>query len=172
MRFFWFLSILILLSCSCLSKNQLQEPLPESTFPDKKLEEIVISGRYGKEQFHYSEVRYCYNKTDNKEDVFNSDLKVRLYDKEGKMLSEDFLRSESDDNLSRSVTAYLSYHDEGHEIRIVKLNGNKEILLDTLGFAPQSELIKITYPENTLNHFDRNVIFDEEEQCHVGPGPM
>ncbi|MCY4512755.1 MAG: hypothetical protein OXB86_03605, partial [Bdellovibrionales bacterium] len=47
---------------------------------------------YIKEYFNYSEMRYCYHTANNKESDLNHDLKARLYDKVGKMLTEDNFR--------------------------------------------------------------------------------
>ena len=221
-KLLYLLSILAVFSCSCLeSRSPASQLLPESTFPDKELEEIIVIGWYspenqkdieelkeellrrpkckedstepercglvsgetveeaiknrypniGKEQFGYSGKSYCYNKTNDKEAPFNQNLKVRLYDKEGKMLTEDILRTESDDEFHRTVISYLPYHDEGHEIRIIRLERGKEIIIESLAFASQSELVKSTFVNTIKNRRDGAFVFDEETKCHLAPYP-
>ena len=46
----------------------------------------------GDEGFTYTGEMYCYNETSEKNPVFNKNLRARLYDKKGNLLSEDFLR--------------------------------------------------------------------------------
>ena len=72
-------------------------------FPDKELKEIIIRGRYypqnrerdpelRKEHFGYSGKRFCYSETNEgeKKPVFNDNLRVRLYSKEGQIAFRGF----------------------------------------------------------------------------------
>ena len=182
MRFLLWLLIPVIFSCSCLDSRSRStasmQPLPETAFPDKKLQEIIIRGWYApkdqKKQFGYSGKEYCYNRVIGKEPVFNRNLRACLYDKNGKILTEDFLRTEKccrhRDDDPWTVT-YLPYHDEGHEIRIVRLEKKKEVTIGNQSFILQSVLVKDTYVNNGINRKDRAYVFDEESKCHVAPGP-
>ena len=160
-----------------------------------------------KESFNYAGKFYCYNETQDKKPVFNKNLRVRLYDKKGQMLTEDYLRLSHPEDYdekgryseaylreryalhpewddmpyrhlrltpeegilsSRAVISYLPYHDEGHELRIVKLQGRKEVLLKKLGFSSQSELREISYINTDFNRRE-GWVFDEESECHIPP---
>ena len=159
-----------------------------------------------KESFNYAGKFYCYNETQDKKPVFNKNLRVRLYDKKGQMLTEDYLRLSHPEDYdekgrysekyiedlyyrppgvpqipdqvrltpeegilsSRAVISYLPYHDEGREIRIVKLQGRKEVLLKKLGFSSQSELREISYIDTDFNRRE-GWVFDEESECHIPP---
>ena len=80
----------------------------------------------GDENFIHSERMYCYNETSRKEPVFDKNLRARLYDKKGNLLSEDFLRW--DGALLpefQSVVVYIPYHHEGYKIHIVNFKGKR-----------------------------------------------
>ncbi|MCY3830749.1 MAG: hypothetical protein OXF89_16605 [Rhodospirillaceae bacterium] len=103
----------------------------------------------GKERFRTSRrpLVYCYGKILDKDRksaiVFDPDLRVRMYDRVGNLLAEDVLRDngspenrksflERRDNL-RLTVAYLPYFRNGDVIlRVVRLKGEKEIVLDEL----------------------------------------
>ena len=129
--------------------------------------------RAGKERFSYTEINYCYNRTDDKYPVLNNNLRARLYDKKGKMLTESSLIFDGNDidDSSRSVVSRLPYHNEGHEIRIVRLEREKERFIKGFMFLPYFELLETTFPDNHFNRMERVYIFDEKSQCHISPGP-
>ena len=139
--------------------------------------EEAIRDRYQdeiEEYFNYSQMKSCYYKKNDKEPIFNHDLKTRLYNKEGIMLTEDFLRLEKccrfrDDDPW--VVSYLPYHDEGHEIRIVKLEGTTEVVLETLSYISGSELKRFTNPDTPKNRVSKEIVFNVKDQCHDHPGP-
>ena len=96
----------------------------------------------GDEKFKYSFTEYCYKKTSrNKESVFKDNFKARLYDKENNLLAEDSLRLKSDEKDSPSVIAYLSYHNAGHEVRVIKIVEGKETFLQTTILETHAELV-------------------------------
>ena len=135
--------------------------------------EEAIKNRYQdrlKEDFTHSGESYCYHKTINQEPISNRNLRTRFYDKHGKVLAEDFLRTdESDDELYQSVTSYLPYHNEGYEIRVVRLEGTKEIVLYTASFISHARLLEVT--RSDWNRHPPGIIFDTRNNCHVTPGP-
>lgn len=96
------------------------------------------------ENFYYSSMSYCYNRRPKKEPVFKDNLRIRLYAKDGRLLAEDFLRLERSEDDSFTVVAYLPYHDAGHEIHIVNIQGEKEARLEKLGVNSQSALKEIS----------------------------
>ena len=111
----------------------------------ESFEEKYSHLKIGEEVFLYFEREYCYNETEAKEPVFNKSLRIRLYDREGRRLVEDYLRLWCDKPQDRYrkcypgdrnpiLVAYLPYHDEGHEIRIVRSQGRKEVILKKLSF--------------------------------------
>ena len=122
----------------------------------------------GEEGFGYSQYKeYCYNETDenDKKPVFRKNLKARLYDKEGNLLSEDFLRwGGRTIPESQNVISYLPYHDNGYKIRVVKLEGKKEVILNEKIMVTQEKLREISYVDNEItnsqswvfNHFGVN----------------
>ena len=126
--------------------------------------------RAGDERFSHFWMAYCYTETKNKKPIFNRRFKVRLYNREGKLLTEDFLRLESPKNSDDdvfSIIIYLPYHEEGYKIRIVKLQGKREIIISgqNIPFLPYEELVKRTFPP----YARRGYKFNEESQCHVAP---
>ena len=242
---------ILLFSCSCLRKKQPDFPkkeleeiitygwyLPADPRRLEKLKQQMIEGRdlkegeifekkyphyldYGDEKFNFSGRSYCYNKEKNKKAIYREDLRIRLYDKNGNLLAEDFLRLEFPENYDeegryseaymkreyaedpwlyddegnysevyieladalgtwtpeswqidpedgvldyRSVDAYLPYHPEGHETRIVRLEGDKEIVLSSGVVYSKSYLI-----EKYTIHSGPGVSgwnYNEESQCH------
>ena len=148
MRYYLYaLSFFILLSCSCVITAPKPPPVP-----DKELKEVIIYGDYypkeeyklnsldyspdlASQPFNYFDDLYCYNETKEKKPVYDESLRVRLYDKEGNMLAEDFLRAEieyDEADSSQHVISYLPYMKiEDAEIRIVKLEEGKEKLIKT-----------------------------------------
>ena len=124
----------------------------------------------GKERFFYTEDMYCYNAKSNKEPVFNKNLKARLYDKEGNLLSEDFLRW--DGPLSpelQGVISYIPYHNEGHNILIVSLKEKKEVILEDLYFQSQKSLRNNSVIYTSSSYNGSWWIFDEASECHLSP---
>ena len=128
------------------------------------------------EGFGFSRKEYCYKKAneEEKEPVFDKNLKIRLYDKGGRRLAEDYLRlwcDKPNDKYRRCypgdrdplLIAYLPYYEEGHEIRVVKIKGRKETVLETTGVSPRSRLV-------ARGDYDRDFdlhLFHEETQCHI-----
>ena len=164
----------------------------------------------GDERFTVSGVSYCYNKkkAEYKKSVFHHNLilKARLYDKEGNLLEEDFLRlsySEKYDEQGRyseyylkrkyemrpkryqipeehrntpedglldlrSMRAYLPYNKAGHEIRIVRLEGEKEIILsESAKVYNKTELRERSVRLNTFWRMPTGWKYNEEAECHT-----
>ena len=125
----------------------------------------------GEEDFGYSQHReYCYNETDenDKKPVFRKDLRARLYNREGHLLSEDFLRWGG--RLipkSQSIISYLPYHNEGYKIHVVRLEGKKEMILNEKIMITQAKLREMSYVDNEITN-DQNWVFNEESECHIG----
>ena len=153
-------------------KNKLIE---EELLKDRESVEEAINNRYAhrlKEHFNYGGMSSCYHKTNDKEPVFKQDLRVRLYNEAGTLLTEDFLRLEKccifrDDDPW--VVSYLPYHDKGHEVRIVRLEGKTEVVFETLSFVSRSELRRFTHPDTQRNRVSKEIVFDEKNQCHDHP---
>ena len=138
---------------------------PWETF-EEKYEHLLDSLN---ENFYYTLMRYCYNRSASKERVFKAQFKIRLYDKEEQPLMEDYLRLQENGAKedSFSVVAYLPYHKNGYEIRIVRLEGEEEVIFDKFAFLTHSELMQISVPR--LPYGNINWTFDKESQCFVAP---
>ena len=135
--------------------------------------EEAVKNRYQhrlKEDFTHSGERYCYHKMIDQEPISNRDLRTRLYDKNGKVLAEDFLRTESEDELYQSITSYLPYHNEGYEIRIVRLEGTKETALYTTPFISHAGLLKVTRSNTQRDRHPPGIMFDTRDNCYVTSG--
>lgn len=124
------------------------------------------------ENFYYASMSYCYNVSSDRAPVFKNHFESRLYDKDGKLLTKDFLRLEDmdDDKDTFLLVAYLPYHKTGHEIRIVKLKGKEAILFDKLrANISHSELIRVSPPYDPSNRVGTGWTFDEKSQCFIAP---
>ena len=127
----------------------------------------------GDEGFIYTGKMFCYNETREKNLVFDKNLKARLYDKKGNLLSEDFLRW--DGRLipeSQSVISYIPYHHEGYKIHIVSLKGKEEVILEDLYSSSQKELREKSYIDNSSYRAGAGWTFDEKSECHIAPPPI
>ncbi len=157
----------------------------------------------GDEKVKFSGRSYCYKTKKNKKPIYREDLRIRLYDKNGVLLAEDFLRLRYPENYDeegryteaylereyytppevmeipedqrtkpedgildyRSVDAYLPYHPEGHETRIVRLEGDKEIVLSSGVVYSKSYLIQ-KYVHDNDPDAEWGWTYNEESQCH------
>ena len=135
----------------CYKSDRIRRCIQPSLYIGETLEEALrnrFSG-LGEEGFSYSQYReYCYNETEeeNKNPVFNKNLRARLYDREGNLLSEDFLRWDGRSiPKSQSVISYLPYRDEGYKIHVVRLKGKREVILYDIRTPTQSRLREITH---------------------------
>ena len=70
----------------------------------------------------------------------------------------------------RSMLAYLPYNKAGYEIRIVRLEGEKEVILFKIGVMTKAELRKRSGRLNTSKRIPRGWEYDEEAECHLSPG--
>ena len=72
----------------------------------ESVKEKFANLQLGKERYERSGKQFCYDKREEEikeeDTVFNPNLRVRLYDKEGNILSEDFLRDEFPENSSKN----------------------------------------------------------------------
>ena len=71
----------------------------------------------------------------------------------------------------RDMLAYLPYNKAGYEIRIVRLEGEKEIILFKSGIMTKAELRKRSGRLNTSKRKPRGWEYNEEAECHLSPGP-
>ena len=161
-------------------------------------------------RYDYTNTLYCYNEVkieDRPNCYYNDNLKIRFYDKEGKMIAEDclrlqypekydeagrysekYLREENAPNdyalpkrpvtaeegilEGRAILTYISYNENSYAIRIVRLEGEKEIIIKSFSAGPyitKSELIQ-RYGGSEYLNWGYN--YNEETQCHISPGPM
>ncbi len=128
----------------------------------------------GEEKYNRSGQRFCDHVTDEetkkKYPIINPNLRVRLYDREGDVLSEDFARDEFPKNTDEMsyrwhVIAHVPYHEEGHSLRLVRLEDGKEILLEQLEFHSAQKL----WREVEEGEFYAYLISDDG--CFISP-PM
>ena len=153
----------------------------------------MFNNTTGKEGFIYINERYCYNKVEitDRGHPYSEDLRVRLYDQKGKMIGEDFLRLATSKQYSielqdeilglQPVNAYIPYNENSHEIRIVRLEGTKEIIIFSFSHTHPSKSLFIQYYRPNPNTNARYSIYsygdrylyryeyDSEAQCHISP---
>ena len=154
-------------------KKELEEALISEYQSERKISGIISelsSPDTGKERFIYSSTMYCYNEKSSKESVLDKSLKARLYDKEENLLSEDFLRWDGPFYPeSQSVISYIPYHNEGHEIFIVNLKEEKEVILKKLSVQSQEKLREKSIAYDPVYKFYEWWRFHEENECHISP---
>ena len=164
--------ILCLFSLGCPVKGGVPA-YRKPVYPDKDLKEIKVYGSYSSIEgggFVYSRYReYCYNETEeeNKKPVLDENLWTKLYNKEGNLLSKDFLRLGG--KLypeSQNIISYLPYRDEGYEFRVVRLKGKKEVVLKKIEIYTQEELRELSYVDNEFNQRE-GWVYNEERECHI-----
>jgi len=181
----WILVFLLLSSCNGFEKEEI-------VYPDKPLQEIIFYGSYyppeedREEEYRYSGQRYCYKRTEEDkrfegyegrllqgfEDKTTTFLKAQLYSKEDGLLTETFfMMQKQTENNFYHVEAYLPYHPEAYEKHIVRVEGDKEILLDkeeVFSIEEMSSKTTFYYPQykSILWHYDPEV------ECHIAPGPL
>ena len=166
---------MIMTFCSCI----LEPPPPEFiVYPDKKLEGILIKGRYDKSNsekpFEQLKESFCYDKITDKDAVFDKNLKARLYDKAGNLLAEDFIRSDDTDRKKPIFRVYFTYHDNS-EIRLVKLEDGKEITFYTTLLTTESRLKE--YVGKYINRSPHTIrshglIYDTKSECFLTLNPL
>lgn len=126
----------------------------------------------GEEKMHFSQTYYCYNKRDNhgNTSVAFPYLKARLYDREGNILEEDFLRFDPkhEDRRAWSFAVHIPYHKKGYRLRFVKLKRGKEVkLFGNMIVSSKEELIR----ENIRIRSNTSGVgfqYHEDIQCHTG----
>ena len=99
-------------------------------------------------------------------------LKKRYWSPPGGLVIPEERRDTPEDGILelRSMEAYLPYNKAGYEIRIVRLEGEKEIILVKLGAMTKTELRKRSGRLNTSKRIPRGWEYDEEVECHLSPG--
>ena len=89
----------------------------------------------------------------------------------GTVIPEEIRDTPEDGILElRSMEAYLPYNKAGYEIRIVRLEGEKEVILFKIGVMTKAELRKRSGRLNTSKRRPRGWEYDEEVECHLSPG--
>ena len=109
---------------------------------------------------HFESKAYCYDIKQDKESPFKKNLKARLYDKEGNILVEDYLRC--DRNLDGTETCdkettphlnfYLPYSKQAYEMKVIKTEGAKEIVLNEIKLLSYEEIRKSVYSKLSKCH--------------------
>ena len=127
------------------------------------------------DSFNYSGINYCYNTKKDKEPVYDKKRVVRLYDEQGKVLAEDYVRcsldldgtANCDKKDSPPVNIYLPYYDEAHKLHIVSLREKKEFIVYKSNIIKQSILTDIDSP--VIRH---SYTYNEDLQCFISPPPL
>ena len=134
-------SIFVILSCSCKIKSSTNTAI---VYPNKNLEEISFLGRYNKsnnkKQFRWLGSSACFNEIKDKEPIFDKNLKARLYSNTGKILAEDFIRSDDSDSESPNIEVYFPYYENAVAIHLLKIEDDKEIIFYILSPKHESKL--------------------------------
>jgi len=126
----------------------------------------------GDEEFKYSQIYYCYNERDRKDEIEASFpyLKARLYDREGNVLEEDSLSFDPKyaGEDYRGFSVHIPYHREGYRLKITKeLKGKKEKLFMDIPMNSKADLIR----ENIRVRGDTSGVgfqYQEDSRCHKG----
>ncbi|MCZ0932627.1 MAG: hypothetical protein OXJ52_05700 [Oligoflexia bacterium] len=137
---------------NCLSRNRGRENLQEYCHIEVRKEDRI----------RFQIQSYCYDINQDKESIFNKNLKARLYDKEGNILAEDYLRCERDldgtetchKRTSPSLNIYLPYSKKAYKVKVIKIDGEKEIVLN------EQELLSYKEIKNSKDYF-------EGSNCHA-----
>lgn len=145
-----------------------RSPLEEGETIEEKYSNILD---IGDEQIRFSGTRYCYNEVDRRGKtmaVFPY-LKARLYDREGNILEEDFLRFRPDDNNDDyyHFNIYIPYHKEGYILKTLKIEGKKEKIFANKIVQTKEELILENIPVR-ITTSGIGFQFQEDTQCHTG----
>ena len=160
----------------------------------------------GDEKYTFTNNYYCYNavKIEDREPCYYRDIRIRTYNKEGQVTTEDCLRVNEEPNkydeqgryteeylkqrykeyphetkpedgilAKRFVIAYIPYNENNHKTRIVRLKGEKEVVLEEFGgfSLKKSQLIELYYSDHisTFRGFGHD--YDENRQCHTFQRP-
>ena len=139
----------------CLLRHQDKEP------NHKHCEYIKIREE---DHIRFDIKSYCYWIKEDKESVFRENLKARLYDKEGNVLAEDYLRCDRYLDKTKtchtydqpSLNFYLPYSKKAYKVKVVKKEGEEEIVLNELELFSyeeiKSSLVIETYVEGANCH--------------------
>ncbi|MCZ0933029.1 MAG: hypothetical protein OXJ52_07745 [Oligoflexia bacterium] len=137
----------------------------------EKYPRMLISGD---ERFNLSTREYCYKKTkeEDKAPLFNKKFKALLYNKEGEVLEENYLRLRnfSETHKVSSVVIYLPYHEEASYIRVVRLEKGKKI---TIPFSAVKVYSKSYLEERSVPDMPRYrnsefpYRYSERSYCHI-----
>ena len=130
----------------------------------------------GDEKFsEHLRFNYCYDKTPDgrKEPVINKNLRVRLYDGKGNVVAEDYLRvGKFDEKNNRYFTvSYIPYETKADyflvaRFQVVRLEGEKEVILRRRRFSVPSRAQLIHWSEPTSNPFGSRVKYHPQTKCH------
>jgi len=122
----------------------------------------------GDESLILRERKYCYNRSEFKEPILNNKLRARIYDQEGVVLTEDFLRISGPIHLlSQEVITYLPYHKGGRVVRIVRLDGSKELVLEKRFLFSKARLREISNKDRPIFRNSGIWVFNEQSECHI-----
>lgn len=104
-----------------------------------------------------------------KKKILDKNLKAHLYNEEGNLLSEDYLRVEEESySGAQSVVSYLPYHKEASTYQIVRLQRGRDKNLSRKETAfSQSFLIEDTYYYSSHPEANAGWSFDKERECHI-----
>ena len=141
---------------------------------EEKYEHLMYSLN---ENYQYTTMSYCHDERPVRETAFGNEFRIRLYDRENRLLAERPLRYYNrgidDDGGTAddySTVGYLPYRETGHEIRIVKVRSRKETVLEAIPFLSRSELVRVSQPYNSGFSYRRiGWVFDLDTQCFVAP---
>ena len=126
----------------------------------------------GQERYLRAGQAFCFSRTADpireKAPVIDKNVRMRLYDREGNLLSEEFVRDEFPESsdwrsFEWNIVAYVPYHEQGHEIRVVRLDGNEEIVLEQLPTYALEELLYHAYVKRSF------YAYHYQDGCFVSP---
>ena len=128
--------------------------------PDRNRQRVCkyLKHIFEKDYIDFQIKAYCYDIKPHKESIFRKNLKARLYDKEGNVLAEDYLRC--DRNLDGLETChkrtypylnfYLPYSKKAYKVQVIKQEEEKEIILN------EKELLSYEEIKESRDYFKRS----------------
>ena len=105
---------------------------------------------------------------------YTEDYIKQYYDNSGPLKGPKESRMKPEDGIfeGRSIVIYLPYDKNVYERRIVRLEGKKEIVIESYSDGPPVEKSTLIRLYDDSKYFNHGFAYNEESQCHISPGPM
>ena len=137
---------------SCLLRHQDKEN------PHESCEYIEVREE---DRIRFEGGHYCYDTKKDKESIFNKNLKARLYDRNGSVLAEDYLRCDRHLDMTKtchtytqpSLNFYLPYSKKADKVEVIKIEDGQEVFLKEIRYSKYGSKKKLlNYDEITKSN--------------------